>query len=518
MKDKNRKFRSDKLDKYFKDISGDEKVKTEKKFIYGEEDSAPVEPWEKNLAERIARCGEKNNIDLEAAMEPVSELESRPPEPVSHFKETAPVSHFKETKPISHFKEPEPDDMAGYKNNYSPPNNYNSYNGGMRESQDRNEYMNEPVKKKKKTIGQRIRGLFPQKGDGILEVLRKIIFLGACTAVLVCGGIVLNYYIDTIGTQSGYDDIEKIYNDEKDVRAEEPEPKEENEVWNMFPWAEKLSKQNSDLMAFITIPSNLDDEDGSSDEAAEDVLAYPVVQADDLDKYMHLSFTGEEARAGTLFFDNRIHFDDVVDGKLAEENSDNLVIYGHNMKTGDMFGVLQKYKDYDSFYGEHPIINLDSRYEHYQFKIFSVFIADVSDQSESAYDCWNKFNFDDEEDFYSFVNEAKRRTIRTNDVDVRYGDMLLTLSTCHSIFGEDGPGRLIIMARQVREGEDLLEGTQNSSKNTNIKWPSLYYKWNSNEEYDEEDFVSYEEFNKEKDEAEKDAELKDKEENKNKSE
>lgn len=508
MKDKNKNCRSDKSSEYFKNISGAEKSQTEKKSMYSEKENADIEPWEKNLAERIAKCGENNNIDLEAAMEPLPEIEDHSHEPVPHFKEPTPVSHFKEPEPVSHFKEPEPDTRTEYQNNYIPPNdcngsNYDDNSGGMRNIRDENEYMNEPAKKKKKTIGQRVRGLFPQKGDGVLEVLRKIVFLGACTAVLVCGGIVLNYYIDTIGTQNGYDDIEKIYNDEKDVRVEESEPEEEIEIWNMFPWAEKLSKQNSDLMAFITIPSNLDDEEESSDEDAEDVLAYPVVQGEDLDKYMHLSFTGEEARAGTLFFDNRIHFDDVVDGKLVEENSDNLVIYGHNMKTGDMFGALQKYKDYDSFYSEHPIINLDSRYEHYQFKIFSVFIADVSDQSETSYDCWNKFDFDDEEDFYSFVDEAKRRTIRTNDVDVRYGDMLLTLSTCHSIFGQDGPGRLIVMARQVREGEDLLEGTQNSTKNTNIKWPSLYYKWNSNEKYDEENFVSYEEFNKEKDKAEK---------------
>jgi hypothetical protein len=55
------------------------------------------------------------------------------------------------------------------------------------------------------------------------------------------------------------------------------------------------------------------------------------------------------------------------------------------------------------------------------------------------------------------------------------------------------------MARLVRDGEDLYEGTQNSVENTNIKWPSLYYKYNKNEEYDPDaDFVSYRDMAEEK--------------------
>ena len=78
---------------------------------------------------------------------------------------------------------------------------------------------------------------------------------------------------------------------------------------------------------------------------------------------------------------------------------------------------------------------------------------------------------------------------REDDVDVKYGDQLLTLSTCDDYLGERG--RLIIMARQVRSGEDAKKGTENSKSNSNIKWPSMYYNTKTNEHYDPDDFVPY---------------------------
>lgn len=59
------------------------------------------------------------------------------------------------------------------------------------------------------------------------------------------------------------------------------------------------------------------------------------------------------------------------------------------------------------------------------------------------------------------MNNAKKRALTFNDVDVRYGDQLLTLSTCNSVFDT---GRLIVMGRLLRDGEDPYEGTDNVRK------------------------------------------------------
>ncbi len=332
-------------------------------------------------------------------------------------------------------------------------------------------------KKQKKSFKQRVLGLLPNRQDSLGERIRKIVFIGSCAAVVVCGYIVADYYIGNALTQKNYEDIGDIYGPPDDTPP--VNLKDDSVYLTPLDGAQRLLDINKEVIGFIRIPDT--------------EVNYPVMQSGDLEKYLNLDINEKEARAGALFLDYRNKFDHVVDGKLVDENSDNLVIYGHNMGSGMMFGSLKNYYENYEYYGKHPIIELNSNYACYKYKIFAMFIVDADDKSETAYDCWNKLDFDDEKDFYKFVNEAKRRTFRLTNVDVKYGDKLLTLSTCHGIFGEDGPGRLIIMARLVRDGEDLYSGTKDSELNPNIKWPSQYYKYN-NEKYDPDaPFVPYEE-------------------------
>ena len=115
-----------------------------------------------------------------------------------------------------------------------------------------------------------------------------------------------------------------------------------------------------------------------------------------------------------------------------------------------------------------------------------MFIVDVEDTTDTAFDYWNVLNFQTEEDFYNYVNEIKRRTTRLTDVDVTYGDQLLTLSTCNSTFSD---GRLVVFGRLLRDGESEEVGP--STPNPNIKWPNSYYKWRKNTYDPNAEFVPY---------------------------
>ncbi|MBQ8182071.1 MAG: class B sortase [Ruminococcus sp.] len=339
-------------------------------------------------------------------------------------------------------------------------------------------------KKKKKTFKQRFLGLFPQKGDSVPEIIRKIVFLISIIAIVVCGYLVGDYYFELWQSKKVTEEVSNLYwtyeTTEPATGEEHPslEPVEEGRVkpvYKLLPGAKKLLDMNKDVIGYIKI-------DGTPVDNV-------VLRGEDNFVYLDKKINGDENRAGELFLDWRNHFDDVdEEGHLKVANSQNLVIYGHAMKDESMFGSLIKYRTTDGYYSDHPVIYLNSNYSHYTYKIFSVFILDAEDKSETKFDCWNKFNFQNEIDFYNFVNEAKRRNIRTNDVDVKYGDQLLTLSTCDTYLGDRG--RLIIMARRVREGEDAFEGTQNSTLNPNIKWPTMYYNSKSGK-YDPEDFVPY---------------------------
>lgn len=363
-------------------------------------------------------------------------------------------------------------------------------------------------KKKKKTLGQWFRGFFPEKGDSVLEILRKIVFLISIIAIIVCGYMVGDYYIDLWRSRMQYNDISDIYNTYQPIHTTVYEEPEDEKYYTLLDGAQKLLDINPDTVGYLRVLS----------KDADPIIELPVVQANDNMKYLDRNFKGDESRAGTLFLDFRNHFDKVQDHHLVEKNSDNLVIYGHNMADESMFGKLKYYQINDNFYSEHPIIQFNSNYESYTYKIFAFFVVDALDESETKYDCWNQLELDSEEAFYDFVNEAKKRTLRTNDVDVKYGDSLLTLSTCTYVLNDRS--RLMLMARRVRPGEDMYEGTEKSKANKNIKWPSMYYNTKPNERYDENAlFIPYgpEEAVKEA-QAKAEAEKKKKEEKKKQSE
>lgn len=436
----------------------------------------PNDTWESDIAERIAKRvqkvkNEKNTSTPESIL---SELENQKNDYSNNLKDSDDCTDnvqddYAAEENVSHLLEPD----------------YEMAEVSDELSDEAIEPVDEPVKtkkkknKQKKTVKENLLGLFPQKKDSLAERIRKIIFLGSVTAIVVCGYIVADYYIDNARTRKIYEDLTNEYSNELPISSDaEIEPEDDGVYYTLLSGAEKLLKINNEVIGVINIP--------------ETEVNYPVMQSDDLEKYLHKNIMGDDAKAGALFLDYRNRFDHVVDGKITEQNSDNLIIYGHNMENKMMFGTLKNYRNDASYYGEHPVIELNSNYFCYEYKIFAFFIVDSEDKTDTAFEYWNKLNFSDETDFYDFVNEAKRRTIRLNDVDVEYGDKLLTLSTCNGIFGKDGPGRMVVMARLVREGEDPYEGTQNSTANPNIKWPSLYYQYQKNEKYDPDaEFVPY---------------------------
>ena len=66
-------------------------------------------------------------------------------------------------------------------------------------------------KKKKKTLGQSIRNLFPLREDSVGERIRKLVFLGSVVAIIICGYLVADYYLDLWKSRQLTDSIKNIY-------------------------------------------------------------------------------------------------------------------------------------------------------------------------------------------------------------------------------------------------------------------------------------------------------------------
>ena len=94
-------------------------------------------------------------------------------------------------------------------------------------------------------------------------------------------------------------------------------------------------------------------------------INYPVMQSDDNDYYLRRLPNGTYNTAGSLFADYRC-------GKIGETN--NYIIYGHNMKNGTMFSSLTKYKS-QSYYDEHPVLYLYTPEGNYKIELIAGFVS-----------------------------------------------------------------------------------------------------------------------------------------------
>lgn len=349
-------------------------------------------------------------------------------------------------------------------------------------------------RKKKRTKRQILRDLFPKRGDGFGEIMRKCIFWISILVFGACLVLIGQYLLDLWKSKNLYEQIGNSYHQattqviteqtmSEETRENSTEVATESTTeakhYTKMEGAASLLEINSEVAGYISIPDT---------EVDYPLMQHPNdVEGDEY--YLYRDLYGNHSQNGSIFLDSRCHFDVVgEDGTLAVPNSDNLIVYGHNMRDRSMFGSLRDYKSDANYYDAHPLIFLNSNYETYVFKIYAYFIADAEDTTETRFDYWNRIDFADETAFYDYVNEVKRRTLRNTNIDVQYGDQLLTLSTCNSAFQT---ARLVICARMVREGEDPYEGTTGSTPNTNIKWPSVYYLGNENTYDPNAPFIPY---------------------------
>lgn len=346
-------------------------------------------------------------------------------------------------------------------------------------------------KKKRKAFSfvDVLKYIFPWRGDSLLETARKLLFVTAMCVFSVCLYLVGNYYIGLYKDRREYAQLEELLEETRRNRgyADVPEqtPTGLNEAVDYMEYneiADSLLSKNPDVVGYITI-------EGTK-------VSYPIVQKKSSDPnintndyYLHRNFFQETSKSGCIFLDYRCHFDEVSDHRRVVANSGNILVYGHNMTNESMFGSLRNYiRDY-SYYSKHPVVQLQSLYRTYTYKIFACFLVDGEDYtSPYAFNCWNTLDFENEKAFYNYVNNAKKRNIISNDVDVTYGDQILTLYTCSTAIPNSG--KLIIMCRMVRPGEDPKEGTEHGHLNDNILYPKAYYA-NHPETYDPSKFVPY---------------------------
>ncbi len=193
----------------------------------------------------------------------------------------------------------------------------------------------------------------------------------------------------------------------------------------ILPEYQTLLAGNADFIGWISIEgTNID---------------YPVMQTAEADGqyYLDHSFYRTEDKNGTLFMDVRNDFID---------RDTNLIIYGHNMKSGVMFGGLKKYLD-DSYLKSHRTITFNTLYEKCTYEVIGAGLSEVSREDEYTFRYYNFLNAYTKDEWEAF--KANMKQLLSSDLslfDVEQGDELLTLSTCSSYREQ---GRMFVIAKKL---------------------------------------------------------------------
>ena len=125
--------------------------------------------------------------------------------------------------------------------------------------------------------------------------------------------------------------------------------------------------------------------------------------------------------------------------------SDNLIIYGHNMKDGPMFADLAKYRSKD-FWQSHKTVWFDTALGSSAYEIFPVIHTTVQADDADAFPFYRFVDAAAPEDFAAYVSACKARALYDTGISAEYGDKLLTLSTCDNITDN---GRWLVIGKRI---------------------------------------------------------------------
>ncbi|MBO7395313.1 MAG: class B sortase [Ruminococcus sp.] len=225
--------------------------------------------------------------------------------------------------------------------------------------------------------------------------------------------------------------------------------------------AKMLLKENKDIVGWIKIDQTKVDYPVVRDpgEIPEGVAYYGGEAYEVNSYYLEHGVDRQLHREGAMFMDFRDDF-----GSDEAEQSENIVIYGHNMANNTMLGSIRRYRQDYQFFEQAPFIELSSNYRDYDYVICCCAITSGHTYTDFGY--WDMEELNDEETFNEYMTLARGRQLFDTGVDVKFGDKLLTLSTCYA---DEDNSRFIIIARRLREGEksgslDTIERTEEYKK------------------------------------------------------
>ena len=246
--------------------------------------------------------------------------------------------------------------------------------------------------------------------------MKKIIKISV--VILLIGIMLISSYFIYKNMQEDKKQEEIFEELENIVTTNETNEKKEQQEDNVN--LNKLYKINNDIVGWLKIENTN--------------INYPVMQTKDRpDYYLRKNFYKEYSVFGTPYIDENCDI----------ENGNNLIIYGHHINGNKMFGELENYKN-EEYYNKHKFIKFYTLNEKAEYEIISVFKTTV--YNDKGFKYYQYYNLEDEREFETFINKCKELSLYDTQKIAKYGDKLLTLSTCDY---SQNNGRLVVVARKI---------------------------------------------------------------------
>lgn len=185
---------------------------------------------------------------------------------------------------------------------------------------------------------------------------------------------------------------------------------------------EALAEENPDFAGWLSIPDT--------------PIDYPVMfTPQEPEYYLRRAFDGSDAVSGSLFV-----------GEGCTPGGAHVIIYGHNMNDGSMFGSLAQYAEKD-YAAAHPVIRFDTLDGTGEYRVLAAFYSRAYTPGEEGFRYYQYTDLSQPEVFTEYVQKAEEVSLYDMGVETSQGGRLLTLSTC-SYHRENGTFVVVAVKEQ----------------------------------------------------------------------
>ena len=165
-------------------------------------------------------------------------------------------------------------------------------------------------------------------------------------------------------------------------------------------------------------------------------INYPLLQGKDNEYYLTHNFKNEKTSYGSIYVNTNCDL---------KNDKSNVIIYGHDMKDGQMFSDLIKYADKE-YYDGHKTIKITTEDSENEYTIVNVFKSKVFYKDEkNVFRFYQYYNLENEKQFKDYISNCKKLQLYDTGIEANYGDQLVTLITCEY---SNENGRMVVVAKK----------------------------------------------------------------------